>query len=196
MNKLASIFVLLAFGMALSIPMIASSGKRKSKNSVDLSNVILIQIEPTGPHFDKPDVFHRGGRIMIRCLIRNIGKKSVKFSLKDHDAYFGTLPYPIEAYVRVVRDDGRVVTASELDSSGKGWWTKYSQYGSTFRPIMPGDVIAIPPAGVVARSFPIHEMIAMAPGAKGGLGEGVYSIQLCINELLSNVLVISVVPPE
>lgn len=196
MSKLSSIFVLLAFGIALANPMIADSGKRRPKEAVKLSNVISIVINPDGPIFGKPDLFPRGGRIRIRCLIRNRGKKSVKFKLKDHDAYFGTLPYPIGAYVRVVRDDGTVVTANELDSSGEGWWTKYSQWGTTFRPMMPGDVVVIPPGDLVVRYFPIDEMIDMAPGAKEGLSEGVYSIQLNLNRLLSNVLVISVVPPE
>lgn len=196
MSTLRSILFLFTLGMVMCGAMNAETGYKNRRPSTKYSNSISLQIEPAGWGKNEPHVYPLKKTISIRCMIRNFSKKPVQFSLKDHDAYHGTLPYPIEASVRIEQDNGMVITANEIDKSGKGWWSQYYLWSTTFDPSMPGDTILIPPGGVVVRHVPIDQVISMAPGAKGGLPEGAYSVQVRINGIISNPIKIQVGPAE
>jgi len=106
------------------------------------------------------------------------------------------LPYPLEVAIRVLNAAGKVLSANEEDSSCQGWWSWYYVWNTSFEPRMPGDTITIPPGGEVIRIVPIDQVLAMCPGLKSGLPQGTYTIQLRVNEYLSNPLQIKVDSPR
>jgi hypothetical protein len=170
------------------------SGSRAMASPITDKSGIIVQIGLAGYGQDNLMPYPVGKPILISCSIINSGNKRILFKLKDHDAYQGTLPYPIEVCVQITREDGSIVTDNPIDKSGKGWWSQYYQWSTTFSPEMPGDVIAIPPRGCVVRKIPIDQVIMMAPLLGNGLTEGSYILRLRINTLISNPLTIRIGP--
>lgn len=192
MSRFRSILLALIPGVVMWSAIGPNPGRKSQVPSQVPVGSILIKIEPAGFGRDEPHVYPRNKPISIRCSIHNTSRKSVPFRLKDHDAYHGTLPYPVEVSAQIVQDNGTIITANDIDRSGEGWWSQYFLWSTSFDPLMPGDTILIPPGGVVVRQIPLDQVVSMAPGAKDGLLQGTYLVKLRLNGLYSNQITIKI----
>jgi len=157
---------------------------------------LKVEIAAAGWADQEPHVYIEGKAISIRCVIRNVSRRPQLVELKDHDAYHGTLRYPVGITAKVVRESGEVLTQNEIDRSGEGWWSQYFVWSTTFNPRMPGDTITIPPGEVVIRLIPLDQVIEMHPNLRSGLRSGTYTVQLRLHLIKSNSLTIRIGQPR
>ena len=92
----------------------------------------------------------------IYCSWRNISDKPVPLLLKDHDHYHGTLDYPFGINIKILNDEGVVLTATYPDNGG--WWAS-SRYSAQSSSLMPGDIIILEPGEQVIRKISIDDVL-------------------------------------
>jgi hypothetical protein len=141
-----------------------------------------------------PGVFELGSGLALKARWKNIGDSPVELELKDHDAYHGTLEYPLGIMARVEDASGKLLTHGT--AGWEEWWTWYYVWSTTFQPEMPGDVITLKPGEEVIRTIPLAVVLNACTGLEKGLGPGAYKVQLAHGELRSNVLPFRVVCPS
>src|ERR1044072_290209 len=125
--------------------------------------------------FGRDGAYAVGKQITIRCVFRNTGAEPVTLSLKDHDQYHGTLPYPQGVQARIEDSDHNVLTGNKADK--QGWWTSFS-LSSQLSSDEPGDNITIPPGEKVTRVVPLDEVLKGCDGLPNGLPVGHLVVQL------------------
>ncbi len=137
------------------------------------------------PHFlsEAGGSYKEGGPISLRCTFVNISAHPQDIVLSDHNDYSGTLPFPVGLVARVWDSSGELITENEI--SKEGWWSSY--YGSSgvfFE--KPGDRIRLAPKDKVIRIVPLDMVLRGCKALPDGLKAGRYSVQLSINNMLSN----------
>ena len=129
-----------------------------------------------------------GKTIRIRCVWKNKGKEAATILLKDHDSYHGTLSYPVGMKTRVRDSNGNVRTSTHEFGE---WWSNYILWSTLF-PETPGDRITLRPNEEVVRIVPLDEVLLGMDGLENGLQEGEYTVELKLDEIVSNELRIKV----
>ena len=137
---------------------------------------------------DKSGAYVAGRSITVAVAVKG-GSSPSSIHLKDHDKYHGTLDYPTSIAIRVVDEQGRVLTTNDL--SHDDWWSRYYLWSTLFAD-MPGDVIELSPGEEVIRIVPIDQVLLGCPSLDGGLRPGHYAVQLRVDGVLSNELGIDV----
>lgn len=124
---------------------------------------------------ERRGVYLVGKPISIRCVFRNSGSRPITLSLKDHDQYHGTLPYPQGVQARIEDTNHKVLTVNTVNK--EGWWSVFflSSQMSAFEP---GDNITIPPGDKVTRIIPLDEVLKGCDGLPRGLPAGNFVVQL------------------
>ena len=118
---------------------------------------------------------------VIYCRWTNVGEKKLKFLLKDHDDYCGTLDYPWGLEVRVTSTVGKVITENSMIKDG--WWS-CSVLQSQYSEVRPGDAIFLEPGETVVRLVPLGKVLMGA--ADGRLpSEGKFSIEVRLGDILA-----------
>jgi len=153
-----------------------------------------------------PEFFMEDGSLPLVCRFKNKAKRNAAITLKDHDEYHGTLPYPTGLMARVVDESGTVVTRNDVTKDD--WWSSYAVWSqfcvsstASEECLMPGDTITLKPGEEVIRIVPLARVLQGNRQRPDGLRAGKYAVQLKLvlgerRSLLSNELAIEVRPKE
>src|ERR1043166_1078443 len=160
--------------LLLFVPLVALAAAKAESPS---PKGVTFEISTAGwaESFGRDGAYAVGKPISIRCVFRNTGAEPVTLSLKDHDQYHGTLPYPQGVQARVEDSDHKVLTGNKADK--QGWWTSF-YLSSQLSSDEPGDNVTIPPGEKVTRVVPLDEVLKGCDGLPNGLLVGHFVVQL------------------
>ncbi len=133
--------------------------------------------------------YKEGERVSLRCTFVNTSSRSQKILLSDHNDYSGTLPFPVGLVARVWDSSGELITRNEY--SQEGWWS-WSYYSSAVFSERPGDRITLAPQEKVIRIVPLDVLLQGCQTLPEGLKPGRYSVQLMIDNMVSNKIEIMI----
>jgi hypothetical protein len=138
------------------------------------------------------DDIKEGSSINIRCVFRNETKNSIHLFLADHNDYSGTEQYPAWLQARVTDVKGQIMTRNKM----YGDWYSASVNNSDSIREMPGDRITLKPGEKVTRIVPLAAVIEGLSTLPNDIRAGEYTVQLRLNDIVSNELKIKVIPKE
>jgi len=124
--------------------------------------------------------------IPLQFALINKGTSEVSVYLKEHDPTGESEPYPWGLNVKVIDENGVVLTKTD------GFGDYYSSYFTSSVAYseeemeMPGDRILIPPGEIVLRVVNLRDILDGC--LKCNLEAGKYQVQLKLGKMLSNTL--------
>jgi hypothetical protein len=140
--------------------------------------------------FEKDKVYKNTKDIYLICSWTNISKRTIKFLLKEEEAYHGTLLFPTNIYIKIWNEEGEILTKNQIDYD---WWSWYFLWSTTFN-IESKDIYELNTQESLVRKIKMLDILKGLNQFDDNLPRGIYFVQLLYRDNYSNVMSFQIEP--